>query len=98
MFLGEMTEVKNPSIIYEDNQWAIFLAKNREVGIRTKHINSCHHFLRDMVKEKDILIQYSRSADNLANITINNTSEADFVRNIKSITEGELWELVDTGT
>ena len=27
----------------------------------------------------------------------NNTSEADFVRHKKRITEGELWELVDTG-
>ena len=26
-----------------------------------------------------------------------NTSEADFARHMKSIAEGELWELVDTG-
>ena len=38
MFLGEMTKVKKPSIIYEDNKGAIFLAKNRQIGICTKQI------------------------------------------------------------
>ena len=49
-----ITEVEDvaekPSVIYEDNQGETFLAKNRQVGIRTKHIDICHHFLRDMVE------------------------------------------------
>ena len=61
MFLGEMTEVEKPSVIYEDNQGAIFLAKNRQVSICTKHIDISHHFLRDMVEETDIDIHYIRS-------------------------------------
>ena len=36
IFLGEITEVQKPSVIYEDNQGAIFIAKNRQVGICTK--------------------------------------------------------------
>ena len=50
MLLGEINEVKKPSVIYEDNQGAIFLAKNRQVGICTKHIDIRHNFLRDMVE------------------------------------------------
>ena len=53
-FPGEMSKVENPSVIYEDNQGAIFLAYNRQVVIRTKHIYICHRFLREMVEEKDI--------------------------------------------
>ena len=49
--------MEKPSVIYEDNQGAIFLAKNRQVGIRTKHIDILHHFMRDMVEEKGIVIQ-----------------------------------------
>ena len=48
MFLGEMTKLENPSVICEDNQGTIFLSKNRQVGIRTKHIDIHHHFLRYM--------------------------------------------------
>ena len=51
MFLGEMIKVEKPSVIYEDNQGEIFLAKNRQVGICTKPINIHNHFLRDMAEE-----------------------------------------------
>ena len=46
MFLGNMTKVENTSVIYEDNQGTIFLAKNRQVGIHTKHINIRHHSMQ----------------------------------------------------
>ena len=97
MFLGEMTEEQKPSFIYEDNQGAIILTKNRQVGICTKHIDICHHFLRYMVKEKGIDIQYIWSEENPADVMTENTSEEDFERHIKRITEEELWELVGTG-
>ena len=97
MLLGEMTEVQKTSVIYEDNQGDIFLAENRQVGICTKHIDICHHFLWDMVEEKDMYVHYIQSEDNPADIMTKNTSEEDFLRHMKSITEGELLELVDTG-
>ena len=92
-----MTEGKNSSVIYEDDQGMIFIAKNRQVDIRKKHIDIRHHFLRDMVEEKDIYIQYIRSKYNPAEIMTKNTSEADFSRHMKKTKKGELWELVDTG-
>ena len=49
-----------------------------------------------MVKEKYIDIQYIRSEDNPADIMTKNTSEAGFASHMRRITEGELWELVDT--
>ena len=92
-----MNKVQNTSVIYEDNQGNIFLVKNRQVGICTKNIDICHQFLRDMVEDKDIDIQYIQSENNPADIMKKNNLEADFVRHPKRITEGELWELVDTG-
>ena len=58
-----MTKVQNPSVIYEDNQDMIFLVNNRQVGISTRHIDIGHHFLRDMLEDKDIDIQYIWSKD-----------------------------------
>ena len=86
MLLGKMTKVEKPSIIYEDNQGEKFLAKNRQVGICTKHIDICHQFLRDMVEEKDIDIRYIRSEENPAEIMTKNTPEVDFARHMRSIT------------
>ena len=71
--------------------------KKRQVDIRTKHIDIHHHSLRDMVEEKYIDIQYIRSEENPVDIMTNNTSEAYFSRHMRRITEGELWEIVDTG-
>ena len=73
MLLGEMTKVQNTSVIYEDNQGEHFLAKNRQVGIRTKQIDISHHFLLDMGEEKDIDIQYILSEDTPGNIITKNT-------------------------
>ena len=47
--------------MYEDNQGAILLANNRQVGMRTKHIDSCHRFLSGMLEDKDIFIKYIKS-------------------------------------
>ena len=49
-----------------------------------------------MVEEKDIDIQYILSEGNPADIMTKNTLKADFARHMINITEGELWELVDT--
>ena len=83
-----MTEAEKPSVIYEDNQGNIFPAKYRQVVIHTKHIDIHHHFLREMVEEKDIDIQYIWSEDNSADVMTENTLEADFASHIRRITEG----------
>ena len=49
------------------------------------------------MEKKYIDIQYIWSEDNPAGVMKNNTPEEDFARHMRMITEGELWELVDTG-
>ena len=97
IFMGETNEVKQPSVIYENSQGAIFLANNSQVGILTKHIDIRHHFLQDMVEGKDIDIQYIRSEENPDDIMTKNTLEADLTIHMRRITEGELWEIMGIG-
>ena len=92
-----MTKVQKPLVIYEYNQGAILLANNRQVGFCTKHFNICHTFIREMMEDKDVYIQYIRIKDNPEDIIKNTTSESDFVKHMNRITEEELWEIVDTG-
>ena len=82
MLLEEMTEVQKPSVIYKDNQGAILLINNRQIGKHTKHMDICHHFMRDMVKDKEIDIWYIQSEENLDDIITKNCSEADFVKHM----------------
>ena len=57
MLLQEISEAQKPAILHKGNQWTIFIAKNRQVGMSTDHINICHHFLSDMVKDKETYIK-----------------------------------------
>ena len=85
--MKKLTKCRSLELYIEDNQGGeIFLSKNRQVGIHTKHMDICHHFLRDMVEDKDIDIQYIWSEDNPADIMTNNTSKSDFVRPMNNIT------------
>ena len=64
-----------PGIIYEDNEGAIFLAKNQQVGMRTKHIDVKYHFIRDLVQDNYLDIRYVRSEEHYAGVLTKNVSE-----------------------
>ena len=51
-----------------------------------------------MVEDNGIDIQYIHSEDKPADIMTKKSSEADCVMHMKRIIEGELWEIVDTGS
>ena len=59
----------------EDNEGAIFLAKNQQVGMRTKHIDVKYHFIRDLVQENYLDIRYVRSEENYADVLTKNVSK-----------------------
>ena len=54
--------------------------------MRTNHIDIRHHFLRDMVEDKNMNIKYIRSKIP-ADIMIMNFPEADYINHMKRITE-----------
>ena len=59
---------KVATIIFEDNQGCIALAKNPVKHERTKHIDIRHHFIREKVESNEIDIQYLETADMVADI------------------------------
>jgi len=69
MLLGEITGQRNPAILLEDNTGAIFLVKNQQVGPRTKHIDVRHHFIRELHEDGSLVVKYTESEDNEADIT-----------------------------
>ena len=59
---------------------------NMQLGMRTKHIDILHHFLRGMIEDKDMDIKYIRIKENPADIMTKNFSESHCVKHKKSIT------------
>ena len=48
----------NATQIWEDNQGAIALAQNAGYHARTKHVDIRHHFSREKVEDKTVVITY----------------------------------------
>ena len=78
LFLWEILKfivitVELPIIVHVDNTGAIFLANNKNIGQRTKHIQTRYHFVREYIEDGILKIVYVCSEDNDADIMTKNT-------------------------
>ena len=71
-------KMDTPTIVYEDNKGAIELAKNDEYHSGTKHIDVCHHFVRERVLSKEIDVQYCPTEQMIADIMTKGLSKISF--------------------
>ncbi|MEM7375839.1 MAG: Ty1/Copia family ribonuclease HI, partial [Bacteroidota bacterium] len=79
--LSEMgIKVDTPMIVHEDNQGAIFLAKNEALGQRTKHIDTRYHFTRELIQLGLLNVVYIKSEENMADTMTKNLNEKLFWR------------------
>ena len=61
-----------PTIIYEDNQGAMALARNPKDHPRTKHIDVRYHYIRECIERKRVSVVYLPTADMVADtLTVN---------------------------
>eukprot|EP00253_Pinus_taeda_P028118 PITA_28118 len=61
-------EQKNSTSIKSDNQSTIKLAHNPVFHKNTKHIDTPLHFIREKVQSKEIIVEYCKTFDNVADI------------------------------
>ena len=59
---------QEPTTIFCDNNSAIALSKNHVFHNRTKHIDTRFHFIRELVNNKEICLEFCRFEDQLAYI------------------------------
>ena len=68
LFGGLGLDVNTPTRIYEDNQGAIEISKNPKHHDRTKHIDVCHHFVRERVASNEVEVLYCHTDEMTADI------------------------------
>ena len=61
-------EQTHATLIYEDNQGCIQLAKNPIHHRKTKHIDIQYHFVREKVESKEIELEHCSSGSMIADI------------------------------
>lgn len=52
--------------MYGDNQGALALVKNPHLHERSKHIDICHHFVRDLAEKGRLVIDYIPTSEMIA--------------------------------
>lgn len=68
LFSDLLNERIQETVIFEDNQLAICLAKNQQVHGRSKHIDIKFHYIRELVEDGKINLVYCASEDMIADI------------------------------
>jgi hypothetical protein len=69
MFISEIARpLTRPVTLYCDNQSAIAVSKNDRYHSRTKHIDICYHFIRDIAQRDLISVHYCPTSDMTANM------------------------------
>ena len=93
--LEEIVGIEYPGVIFEDNTGAIYLVKNSQVGQWTKHIDICHHYIRELYGEGKLQVRFVNTEFNEANVCTKNVTEAIQQHHRDSICQGKLnvWQL-----
>ena len=77
--------VKLPIAVYEDNQSTIKMAENSTLQQRTKHIDVRHHFIRDLVREHIIKIEYCPTNEMLADMLTKALARPNFQEHLEKV-------------
>ena len=75
MMLEEIIGTVPRSTIHEDNTGAIFMVKNSQIGERTKHIDTRHHYVKQQVENGTVEVVYINTLENPADIMTKNVKE-----------------------
>ena len=90
MLLQEMrVKIKLPIMLREDNTGAIFITNNEVVSQQTKHIDIRHHFVREMIMNRQLNVKYIRSEMNPAGIMTKNLGAEKFMAFSEMILSGQ---------
>ena len=61
-------EIKDPMVILCDKTSAINISKNHVMHTKTKHIAIKYHFLRELVQDKEVKLEYVNTKEQIADI------------------------------
>ncbi|XP_053958679.1 uncharacterized protein LOC128863506 [Anastrepha ludens] len=81
----EITGEDRTVIIYNDNQGAGKLSKNPIFHNRTKHVDIRHHFVREAVERKDIIIKYVSTEEMPADVLTKRLSATKHIHCIQNL-------------
>ena len=79
------TIMEKPLKILSDNQGAIALAQNESINNRTKHIDIAYHYVRDVVLQGIVELEYVPTTNMVADMFTKSLPRVSFERNVVSL-------------
>ena len=73
-------EVEYPIEIKVDNIGAIYMAENNSSNNQTKHVNTRYHFVRELIEDGIVKIEFVRSENNDSDIFTKNLGKELFMK------------------
>jgi hypothetical protein len=67
-FVSELTDDKKVPVIFNDNQLALMLSKNRRFSKRTKHVELKYNFIREAIEKNKVKLDYMQSEELMADL------------------------------
>ena len=61
-------EITKPMILYCDNTSVINISKNLVMHTKTKHIEIKYHYLRELVQDKEVKMEYVNTKEKIYDI------------------------------
>ena len=61
-------EITEPVILYCDNTSAINISKNPLMHAKTKHITIKYHYVRELVEDKEVKMEYVKTKEQIVDI------------------------------
>jgi hypothetical protein len=77
-------KVNLPIIIKTDNIGAIFMAENSSTGVRTRHVDTHYHFIREFIEDGFTKVEFVSSVEIDADIFTKNVSHDLYVKHTKN--------------
>ena len=76
-------DVQLPIVVKTDNIGAIFMSQNASTGVRTRHIDTRYHFIREIIDDGLIKIEFVRSKENDSDIFTKNVNQETYERHVR---------------
>jgi ketol-acid reductoisomerase len=80
-------EVKLPIIVKTENFGAMFMAQNSSSGVRTRHVDTRYHFVRENLEDGIIKIEFIKSVESQSNIFTKNVTQEIYERHVNKFLE-----------
>jgi hypothetical protein len=76
--------IEPPIIVKTDNIGAMFMAQNTSSGVRTRHVDTRYHYIRENVEDGIIKIEFVRSMENDSDIFTKNVTQEIYEKHVRN--------------